>query len=130
VQLRAWHLAYAKGKATMPLFAGGAAATLAYVAWVGASARAEWRGFAAGALLTLGIVPFTRAAIMPTIWALEGFMVTAGGAGASDAKLGAAEAGVADRQVAELLTRWARLNLVRALLPLAGAGLAVWNLFA
>jgi hypothetical protein len=27
-----------------------------------------------------------------------------------------------------LLRRWSRLNLVRAMLPLAGTGFAVWNL--
>ncbi|KAK8086497.1 hypothetical protein PG994_001471 [Apiospora phragmitis] len=87
--LHQWHSMYRRG-AVMPALAG--ATTLGYwaVAYscyrrclslsplgleLGVSSSApEWRGFAAAGALTLAIVPFTFAAMMPTIHTLEAAM--------------------------------------------------------
>lgn len=116
----------------MPAFAASAAAAHGWAAWAGAGAGVEWRGAAAAAALTVGIVPFTLVAIMPAIRRLEGIM-EAEAALEERRKRGALEEreeAQVDELTQSLLTKWGNLNLVRALLPLAGVGFAVWNLFA
>ncbi|KAK8134451.1 hypothetical protein PG984_006463 [Apiospora sp. TS-2023a] len=119
-----WHGLYRRGAAIMPVVAG--TTTLGY--WTVAYYRycsfpsAEWRGFAAAGALVLAIVPFTFAAMMPTIRALE---ATMGGSAVGEKKKtmsrGTAEA---------LLTKWTRLNVWRSLIPLVGTACAVWNMLA
>ena len=117
LQLRQWQLAYHAGARTMPRAAALTALGHAVVAWQQAAGGAEWRGLAAAAVLTLAIVPFTFAFIMPTNNALEREI-------ASEIKTMPPATAVA------LLQKWARWNLFRSLLPLVGAACAVWNLVA
>ncbi|KAK6189282.1 ATP-dependent RNA helicase [Pestalotiopsis sp. IQ-011] len=113
VLLQQWHLAYTLGKSYMPPAAGAIAASYLGAAYYSPS---EWRGFAAAAALTVGIVPFTLLLIMPTVRALEGML--------GDGRDGK-EAGEEARRV---MRTWSRWNFARAMLPLVGTGFAVWNL--
>lgn len=116
-----WHNLYRRGAAMMPVLAG--TTTLGYwtVAYYrcGLSPAAEWRGFAAAGALVLAIVPFTLAAMMPTIRALEASMGSAERERKQTMSRGTAEA---------LLRKWTRLNVWRSLIPLVGTACAVWNL--
>lgn len=114
-QLRQWQTAYHAGHRTMPRVAALTALGHAVVAWQQAGRGGEWRGLAAAAVLTLAIVPFTFAFIMPTNNALEREI-------ARETKTLSRAAAVA------LLQKWARWNLLRSVLPLAGAACAVWNI--
>lgn len=113
--LRQWQLVYDKGHQVMPRVAALTALGHAVVAWQQATRGAEWRGLAAAGALTLGIVPFTFAFIMPTNNALEREM-------ARDTKA------MSHATTTALLQKWSRWNLLRSMLLLAGAACAVWNL--
>ncbi|KAK7920575.1 hypothetical protein PG985_008597 [Apiospora marii] len=119
-----WHSLYRRGAAMMPALAGATTLgywTVAYNQYSASSPSAEWRGFAAAGALVLAIVPFTLAAMMPTIRALEASMGGAQGEKAKTMSRGTAEA---------LLRKWTRLNVWRSLIPLVGTACAVWNLLA
>lgn len=135
--LQQWHLAYNRGKAYMPPFAGAIALSYFWLSYAHRARQLEWRGFAAAGALTVGIVPFTLLLIMGNIRQLEAAMVAVEGGGGDDdvdvdvdAKTAAAAAAAADREARGLLTTWSRLNLARAMLPLVGTVAAVWNLLA
>ncbi|KAI0162975.1 hypothetical protein BJ166DRAFT_525022 [Pestalotiopsis sp. NC0098] len=113
VLLHQWHLAYTLGKSYMPPAAGAIAASYLGAAYYSPN---EWRGFAAAAALTVGIVPFTLLLIMPTVRALEGML--------GDGRDGKE----ADAEAREVMQSWSRWNFARAMLPLVGTGFAVWNL--
>jgi hypothetical protein len=117
--LQQWHLAYNRGKACMPPFAGAIALSYFYLSYAHHARHLEWRGFATAGALTVGIVPFTLLFIMGNIRKLEAAMAD------KDAKTSAA-----DQEARSLLTTWSRMNLARAMLPLAGTVAAVWNLLA
>lgn len=116
VLLHQWHLAYTLGKSYMPPAAGAIAASYLGAAYYSSSLVKEWRGFAAAAALTVGIVPFTLLLIMPTVRALEGML-----ADGRDGK-------EADAEARAVMQSWSRWNFARAMLPLVGTGFAVWNL--
>lgn len=99
----------------MPPAAGAIAASYLGAAYYSAP-LGEWRGFAAAAALTVGIVPFTLLLIMPTVRALEGML--------GDGRDGKE----ADAEARAVMQSWSRWNFARAMLPLVGTGFAVWNL--
>ena len=108
---------YEAGKTQNPPVASITASSFAYVAWstrqspsLFVSARYGGAGmYAAAAVLTLSIVPYTFATM----------------AGTNDKLLGLAESkgdlSTSRAEVESLISRWIQLNWVRSLLPLAGS---------
>ncbi|KAK8026163.1 N-acetyltransferase- GNAT family [Apiospora arundinis] len=122
-----WHGIYKRGAALMPVL--GASTALGYwlVAYRSMASASEWRGFAAAGVLTLAIVPFTLAVMMPTIRALEAEMAAGAGIVSTNAK-DSSKTRMSRGTVEALLGKWTRLNVVRSLIPLVGTACAVWNL--
>lgn len=106
----------------MPPAAIAITASYLSVAYTCFSRGLEWRGFAGAGALTVGIVPFTLIFIMGHIKQLERMMAE----GKAD-KLRDAE-GLEETRTA--LSRWSRWNFARAMLPLLGSALGVWNFLA
>ncbi|KAK9779359.1 putative ATP-dependent RNA helicase [Seiridium cardinale] len=121
VLLQQWHIAYSLGKSYMPPAAVAITASYFSVAYAYGSRGLEWRGFAGAGALTVGIVPFTLLFILGTIGELEGMMAKGAREKGGELELQAAR---------QALGKWSRLNFVRAMLPLVGSGLAVWNLLS
>ncbi|KAK6083659.1 ATP-dependent RNA helicase HAS1 [Seiridium cupressi] len=121
VLLQQWHIAYSLGKSYMPPAAVAITASYFSVAYAYCSRGLEWRGFAGAGALTVGIVPFTLLFILGTIGELEGMMAKGAQEKGGELELQAAR---------KALGKWSRLNFVRAMLPLVGSGLAVWNLLS
>lgn len=82
------------------------------------SGSPTWLLYAMAAATTIGMVPFTWLAMVPTNNALFRLDDAAGSKADS----------VDMEQVKVLLTRWSRLHLVRSLFPLAGAVLGLTTL--
>ncbi|KAH6656482.1 hypothetical protein BKA67DRAFT_531752 [Truncatella angustata] len=122
VMLEQWHIAFNLGKAFMPPFAAAIAASYTAVAYTCFTRSLEWRGFAAAGALTIGIVPFTILFILETVGELEGMIARGRQTALKDDE--------DSEKVRTALGRWSRLNLARAVLPLAGTGSAVWNLLS
>jgi hypothetical protein len=116
--LRQWQLAFNRGKKGMPPFAAAIMLSYAYISYTHYARGLEWRGFAAAAALTISIVPFTFAFIMGNIKQIEAAIAT------KDPKT------TGNEEAKGLLRTWGKLNLTRAMLPLAGAAAAAWNLLA
>lgn len=119
VLVRQWQLVFEKGKALFPVFAAGTALNYFYVAYRTWGRDLEWRGFAAGGVLQVAIVPFTLLFI----------------AGVNSRLLAVADPRakkeVMSKEVATALVgQWGRLNAVRSSLGLLGTAAAVWNLLA
>ncbi|KAI2787401.1 hypothetical protein POX_f07765 [Penicillium oxalicum] len=114
-----WRNMYAKGKAQNPPIAVAVAAAFVYLAWsapsgkpVSSHAALSRSGlFSAAAAMTLGIVPFTFAAM----------------AGTNNSLQRQAQSAVETSQTETmgLLERWSTLNLIRGCFPLAGAVLGL-----
>ncbi|KAJ4261549.1 hypothetical protein NW762_006977 [Fusarium torreyae] len=101
-----WQELFNRGIAIMPKFAVTTAVAYLYAAYAANQDGRGWKGLAAGAVLTVAIVPYTLVFMQPTNELL--FKAAAGTLGASQ------------DDVAKLIGRWGVLNLVRSLLPLAG----------
>jgi hypothetical protein len=99
----------------MPKFAVTTTAAYLYAAYTAQNQGRSWKGLAAGAALTVSIVPFTILFMKSTNELLV------------KAAAGTLEASQED--VAKLIGRWGVLNLVRSLLPLAGAAAGFSTLF-
>lgn len=112
-----WQTMYDLGKAVMPTIAVGSLAAFAYAAYDRSRRHLDWKRYATAGGLTLAIVPFTLIFMHPTNRSL---LQIAGG--------GATAVVVNDDSVRALITKWAGLNLVRSLLPLAGAVVGIWAL--
>ncbi|KAK7743325.1 hypothetical protein SLS62_010648 [Diatrype stigma] len=116
VLVRQWQLVFEKGKALFPVFAAGTALNYLYVAYRSRSRDLEWRGFAAGGVLQVAIVPFTLLFI----------------AGVNSRLLAVADPKTKkemSKEVAKALVgQWGRLNAVRSSIGLLGTAAAVWNL--
>jgi hypothetical protein len=116
-----WKDVYIHGKTQNPPIAGATAAAFFYLAWAVRSngpyshlVRPNAATlYSVAALLTLGIVPFTLVAMLPT----------------NNKLMASAEASTTEKEdeVDQLLTQWGILNGLRGLWPLAGGilGLAV-----
>jgi hypothetical protein len=92
----------------MPKFAITTSAAYLYAIYAARQECRSWKGLAIASALTVSIVPFTIIFMAPTNDLLM------------KAAAGTWEASQED--VAKLIGRWGVLNLVRSLLPLAGAG--------
>ncbi|KAI5458080.1 hypothetical protein BGZ63DRAFT_363440 [Mariannaea sp. PMI_226] len=106
-----WAEFFARGIALMPKIAATAAVSYLYAAYDARSRGDSWKGFVAGAVLTISIVPYTQIFMSGTNALLHA------------AANGTSSAGV--DEVRSLIGKWASLNLGRSLLPLAGAGLGL-----
>lgn len=111
-----WQVLFNRGFALMPKFAGTTAIAYLYAAYTAHQQGRNWKGLAASAALTVSIVPFTIIFMSSTNDLL--FKASAGTFDASQ------------EDVATLIGRWGVLNLVRSLLPLAGAALGFSTLFS
>lgn len=107
--VQGWATIFNRGKAMIPPVVVAAGLFYGYAA---SAARldgdASWKGFAAAAVLNVVTVPFTIIAMNPTNETLL-----------NAAKESSATAGKSS--TTELIAKWARLNLIRSLLPLSGA---------
>ncbi|KAF4991817.1 hypothetical protein FGRMN_7587 [Fusarium graminum] len=101
-----WQELFNRGFALMPKLAGTTALAYAYAAYLAYKEDRDWKGLAAGGVLTVAIVPFTIVFMSSTNDLLF------------KAASGTLEASQDD--VAKLIGRWGVLNLIRSLLPLAG----------
>ncbi|KAM0349779.1 hypothetical protein ACHAPU_003610 [Fusarium lateritium] len=101
-----WQELFNRGFALMPKLAATTALAYTYAAYVSYKAGRDWKGLAAGGILTVAIVPFTIVFMSSTNSLLF------------KAASGTLEASQDD--VAKLIGRWGVLNLIRSLLPLAG----------
>lgn len=109
-----WAGIYNRGKALGPQAAAVSLLGYGYLMYDRSRQGRGWGKYVGAAALTVGIVPFTALFMDTTNQALLG---AAAGAGS-----------LSSEAVDELLTRWRVLNLVRSLLPLAGAMLGLYEL--
>ena len=118
LMLKQWAHAYAAGHNIMPLTAATAAATYFWLA--AKSPVAQTRGYLAAGLLTVGIVPYTLAFMMPTNRRLHAADKRFNGVEAKakgEEEVGAEEA----EGFKALVDWWGVLNLGRAVLLMAGS---------
>ncbi|KAI0474644.1 hypothetical protein F4859DRAFT_514496 [Xylaria cf. heliscus] len=115
VMIRQWRFMFLRGQAIMPTLGVINAInywTVAYRYW---SRGLEWRGFAAAGVSTFFIVPYTLTFIM----------------GVNGTLLAASEENrekkLSDASVTYLINKWGNLNVARAVVPIIGTGLALWN---
>lgn len=110
-----WAGIYNRGKALGPQAAAVSLLGYGYLMYDRSRQGRGWGKYVGAAALTVGIVPFTVLFMDTTNQALLGAAAGAAGSLSSGA-------------VNELLARWRVLNLVRSLLPLAGALLGLYEL--
>ncbi|KAI2641069.1 hypothetical protein GGS21DRAFT_355739 [Xylaria nigripes] len=113
VMLRQWQFQFLRGQAIMPALAVFNAinyGTVAYRCW---GQGVEWRGYAAAGVSTFFIIPYTLVFLM----------------GINRKLLTAVESRgtLSDESIRMLIQKWGELNLVRAVVPIIGTGLALWN---
>lgn len=112
-----WAAIYNRGKVTAPPVAVASLAAYAFLAYeLKNGGQLNWERYGLAGALTAGIIPFTLIGMASTNGAL---MQVAGGA-----------TSLSDDATRSLLLRWQGLNLVRSMLPLAGAVLGLWTLVA
>ncbi|KAI1202744.1 hypothetical protein F5X97DRAFT_285553 [Nemania serpens] len=114
VMVRQWRIQFLRGQAIVPTLGvinGINYCHIAYRCW---SHGLEWRGFAAAGLSTLFIIPYTLAFIM----GVNGKLLAA-----SERQ----EKTLSDDTARSLIKKWGDLNIVRAVVPVVGTGLALWN---
>ena len=120
VMIRQWQGVYELGAKVFPALAGCTALNYFAVARGYWGRGQEWRGFAAGAVLQLAIVPFTLAFIA---------QVNARLLAAVDPKKKTTQANELSADGARaLLQRWTGLHTARTAVALAGTAAALWNL--
>ncbi|KAM5343039.1 hypothetical protein ACJ41O_014005 [Fusarium nematophilum] len=110
-----WASLFNHGAAIMPKFAGTTALAYLYAAYDAHQHGRRWKGLAAGALLTVAIVPYTILFMRGT----NALLLEAAG--------GTLEA--SKEEVAKLIGRWGVLNLGRSLFPLAGTIVGFLTMF-
>ncbi|KAI0844383.1 hypothetical protein F5Y00DRAFT_200920 [Daldinia vernicosa] len=113
--LRGWHLQFTRGMYYLPTTAAAIALNYCYLASRHHGRGLEWRGYAAGALSNLLLIPFT----VIFLGGINGKMIAAySGTGKQ----------LSQETVRHLIALWGKLNGVRIFMPLAGAALGLWNL--
>ncbi|KAF9767080.1 hypothetical protein IL306_000412 [Fusarium sp. DS 682] len=110
-----WQTLFSRGIALMPTFAGTTAIAYLYAAYTAHQQKRNWKELVTSAALNVAIVPFTFIFMSSTNELL--FKVSAGTLDASP------------EDVVTLIGRWGVLNLIRSLLPLAGAAVGFSTLF-
>ncbi|KAF4981234.1 hypothetical protein FZEAL_2922 [Fusarium zealandicum] len=110
-----WASIYNHGVSIMPRLAGTTAIAYLYAAYDAYRHDRSWKGFVAGALLTVAIVPYTVVFMSGTNDLLHA---------AAQGTLGASQ-----NEVAKLIGRWGALNLARSLFPLIGTVAGFLGLF-
>lgn len=118
---------YDRGIKAAPPFAAASALAFSFLSYkfYGTLNHPKAELYAFSALLTIGIVPYTLIAMVPTNNALR--------RKAEDAKALSAEEMIAENEdsgeksAKELLDLWATHNLARATFPLVGAILGLWT---
>lgn len=98
----------------MPKFAATSALAYLYSAYNTHSLGGNWQGFAAAAVVTLSIVPWTIFVMASTNNTLH--------------RVARAEEKRSDQEVADLVGRWNVLNSVRSFFPLVGTIIGAWTL--
>ncbi|KAI0599900.1 hypothetical protein F4775DRAFT_548792 [Biscogniauxia sp. FL1348] len=127
VMLRQWKFHFLRGKALMPGLGALNAANYWIVAYAGWSRGLEWRGLAAGGASTFLIIPYTVVFILGVN---ERLVAAADGKEEEekDQEHQDQEKPMSEDTVRRLIKKWGDLNVVRAVVPLVGSGLALWNL--
>jgi len=114
--MQTWKGIYNRGKVQGPSTALLTLLSYGTAAYLARQQGLPWAGFVGAGLLTLGIMPFTIAFLAPTNSRL---LAGAAGVGKGDVSL---------QTAVGWLRYWGQVNLVRGLLPLAGATLGLWML--
>jgi hypothetical protein len=122
-----WKKLYDRGSKAAPPFAAASALAFSFLSYkfYGTLNHPKAELYALSALLTIGIVPYTLIAMVPTNNKLM--------RKAEDARALSAEAMIAEsedpreKSAKELLDLWATHNLARGMFPLAGAILGLWT---
>ncbi|KAI3324821.1 hypothetical protein HD806DRAFT_493724 [Xylariaceae sp. AK1471] len=112
--VRQWRFQFLRGTAIMPTLGVLNAVNYWIVAYRCWSRGLEWRGFAAAGVSTFFIVPFTLAFLMGTNKKLL-------------AAFDSRDKTLSDDSARSLIKKWGDLNVVRAVVPIVGTGLALWN---
>lgn len=105
--MQVWQHLFNRGAAIMPPAAVAVASSYLWAAYDAHSRQLEWKGYAVAAGLVVGIVPFT-------LLTLGGINSTLIGAFKGTVALSA-------EQSEAMIRKWGLINVVRSLLPLAGA---------
>ncbi|TGJ85721.1 hypothetical protein E0Z10_g3071 [Xylaria hypoxylon] len=114
VMVRQWQFLFVRGQAIMPTLGVINAINYWHVAYRCWSHGLEWRGFAAAGVSTFFIVPYTLTFIMGVNTKLLQ---------ASERR----EKTLSDDSTRSLIKKWGDLNVVRAVVPIFGTALALWN---
>ncbi|OTB01082.1 hypothetical protein M426DRAFT_14800 [Hypoxylon sp. CI-4A] len=113
--LRGWHTQFSRGMYMIPTTGAFVALNYIYLAYRHRAENLEWRGFAAGALSNLLLIPFT----LVFIGGINEKMISAAsGTGKS----------LSQEATRQLIGKWGNLSAVRTVMPLMGAALGLWNL--
>ncbi|KAI5918218.1 hypothetical protein F4810DRAFT_693061 [Camillea tinctor] len=124
VMLRQWKFHFVRGRALMPGLGALNAANYwvtSYALW---SRGLEWRGLAVGGASTFFVIPYTVVFIFGIN---ERLLAAADGEGEKEEEKAKAKP-MSEGTVRRLIKKWGDLNVVRAVVPLVGSGLALWNL--
>ena len=125
--LRQWRTVHDAGIAYGPPLALVSSLSLGYVgydAYVAGSA--DWTAYAFSALMTVGIVPFTKV----TMDGINAALIAEGGEGVGRGVLAAREKearGLGEREVRGLVGRWRFWNWARMMMPVVGTAVGVWT---
>ncbi|KAI0151666.1 hypothetical protein GGR57DRAFT_179177 [Xylariaceae sp. FL1272] len=114
VMIRQWRHQFLRGKAIFPALGALNAVNFWTIAYHCFSHGLEWRGFAVAGASTMFIIPFTLVFIMDTNKKLLA---------EHDSKVKTMGEGT----VKSLIRKWGDLNAVRAVVPLVGTVVALWN---
>ncbi|KAI0976722.1 hypothetical protein F4678DRAFT_122276 [Xylaria arbuscula] len=114
-RVRQWQFQFLRGQAIIPglgLLNALNYWNVAYHCW---SSGVEWRGFAVAGVSTFFMIPYTLTFIMGT-----------------NSKLHASTKGEKENELSEdeassLIKKWGDLNIARAIVPVLGTALALWN---
>ncbi|KAI1425099.1 hypothetical protein F5Y12DRAFT_391891 [Xylaria sp. FL1777] len=115
VAVRQWRFQFNRGQAIIPglgLLNALNYWNVAYHCW---SRGLEWRGFAAAGVSTFFMIPFTLIFIAGTNKKLL------------EASSEGREKTLSDASARSLIKKWGDLNIARAVVPVVGTGLALWN---
>ncbi|KAI1484377.1 hypothetical protein F5X96DRAFT_664564 [Biscogniauxia mediterranea] len=124
VMLRQWKFLFLRGKALMP----GLGILNAANYWIAAYARwsrgLEWRGLAVAGASTFFIIPYT----VVFMFGINERLMAAADGKQEEEEEEKEEKPMSEDTVRRLIKKWGELNVVRAVVPLVGSGLALWNL--